>query len=160
MQIQRHFRIKGPIPHKSSRAENHNDQQEPNICDDNLSKADEIKLSTLLQSFEKIITSLVSSNKATESSNIEYRKSNRSDQVDFRDRFVMIDLPDFDNRKVDEEKLEAWLGELCSEILSVAFYYLTEKKMNYDQIKAFTSESFLRNLVILADKFDLTFKEM
>jgi hypothetical protein len=32
--------------------------------------------------------------------------------------------------------------------------------MNYNQMKAFASESFLRNLVILADNFDLTFKEM
>ena len=49
--MHRPFRIKGPIPHKTSRAENHNDQQELNVRDDNLCKADEIKLSTLLQSF-------------------------------------------------------------------------------------------------------------
>lgn len=32
--------------------------------------------------------------------------------------------------------------------------------MNYDQMKAFASESFLRNLVILADHSDLTSKDM
>jgi hypothetical protein len=32
--------------------------------------------------------------------------------------------------------------------------------MNYDQLKAFASESFLRNLVILADQSDLTSKGM
>ena len=102
-----HFRIRERIQQKSSRAENHNQEQEANIQDENLSKGDEIKLSSLLQSFEKIIGSLVNSNsnKTTVSSKHGGVTSNRSDQVDFRDRFVIIDLPDFDDRKVDEEKL-------------------------------------------------------
>ena len=153
------FRIKDLIQHKGSRAENPSTQQEENTTDQNISKKDEIKLSTLLQSFEKIIGSLVDSNNnknTTNSAKNGTRNLNRSDQVDFRDRFVIVDLPSFENKKVEEEKLETWLGELCAEILSVAFHYLTEKKMNYEQMKAFASESFLRNLVILADNAELT----
>jgi hypothetical protein len=105
------FIIRDLIQNKSFRAENPNLELEPNPHDENLSKGDEIKISALLQSFEKIITSLVNSNsnKATESSKHGKIISNRSDQVDLRDRFVIIDLPDFDDREVDEENFKLGL---------------------------------------------------
>lgn len=96
------------------------------------------------------------SNQTKKYNNLRNKKSLRLDQVDFRDRFVLIDLPEFKNQQVDYQKLENWIGELSSEILSVSFHYLTEKKMDYNHMKAFASECFLRNIVYLADSCNLT----
>ena len=49
---------------------------------------------------------------------------------------------------------------MCTESLSVAFHYFVEKKMSYDQMKVFASESLLMNLVILADHYKITQKEI
>jgi hypothetical protein len=65
-------------------------------------------------------------------------------------------LPDFSDDKIDLEKLEPWIGQVCEQSLSVAFHYFVEKKMNYDQMKAFVSESILRNIVVLAENCHLT----
>lgn len=63
-------------------------------------------------------------NQTTRSSHSRNKNTIRFDQVDFRDRFVLIDLPDLKDRQFDYKKLENWLGELSSEILSVSFHYL------------------------------------
>jgi hypothetical protein len=65
-------------------------------------------------------------------------------------------LPDFSEDKVDLARLEPWIGQICEQSLSVAFHYFFEKKMNYDQMRAFASESLLRNIVILAENCHLT----
>jgi hypothetical protein len=155
------FRIRDRIYNKNLKNGNVNHQNEEDL-DEKISQKDETKLSSLLNSFENIITSLVDSNrqKSTGFSRYENKSTLQSSEVDFRDRFIIVDLPDFEDGKIDEEKLEIWLGELCNQTLSVAFHYLMEKKMTYNQMKAFASESFLRNIVILADNCDLTSKEM
>jgi hypothetical protein len=77
-------------------------------------------------------------------------------ELEYRDRFVSIELPNFSNHNIELEKLEPWIGIVCEQSLSVAFCYFLEKKMNYDQMKAFASESLLRNIVNLADHYHLT----
>jgi hypothetical protein len=51
-------------------------------------------------------------NQAVRSSNYQKKQSSRLDQIDFRDRFVIIDLPYFKDGEVDLKNLERWLGEL------------------------------------------------
>jgi hypothetical protein len=50
--------------------------------------------------------------------------------IDYRDRFVIVEIPDIENGKISKKKLQAWTGEVCSENLSVAFHYYLEKKIN------------------------------
>lgn len=153
------FRVRDRIYNKNTKTGTVANDKEEDI-DEKIPKQEESKLSSLLNSFENIITTLVQSNchKGAGLSKYGNKSSSQSSEVDFRDRFIIVDTPDFEDRKIDEEKLEIWLGDLCTETLSVAFHYLMEKKMSYNQMKAFASESFLRNIVILADNCDLTSK--
>ena len=155
------FRVRDRIYNKNTKTATVANDNEEDI-DEKIPKKEQIKLSSLLNSFENIITTLVQSNcqKGAGFSKYGNKSSSQSSDVDFRDRFIIVDTPDFEDRKIVEEKLEIWLGGLCTETLSVAFHYLMEKKMTYNQMKAFASESFLRNIVILADNCDLTSKEM
>lgn len=69
---------------------------------------------------------------------------------------MTVDLPEFEDDTIEMNKLEEWIGEICSESFSVAFHYFIKNNMNYDQMKAFASESLLRNLVILIEKYKVT----
>jgi hypothetical protein len=153
------FRVRDRIYNKNIKTGTVANDNEEDI-DEKIPKKEESKLSSLLNSFENIITTLVQSNSQKGAGFSKYgnKSLSQSSEVDFRDRFIIVDTPDFEDRKIDEEKLEIWLGDLCTETLSVAFHYLMEKKMTYNQMKAFASESFLRNIVILADNCDLTSK--
>jgi GDP-L-fucose synthase len=58
------------------------------------------------------------------------------------------------------KEIEAWTGEVCKISISTGFNYFIKKEMEEKQMKAFVSENFLRNLVLLVEKCQITQKEI
>ncbi len=58
------------------------------------------------------------------------------------------------------KKIEAWVGEVCKISVSIGFNFFLKKEMDDNQMKAFVSENFLRNLVLLVEKGKITEKEI
>jgi hypothetical protein len=52
------------------------------------------------------------------------------------------------------------VGKVCKTSISIGFNYFIERKVQESQMKAFVCENFLRNLVLLVEKYKITAKEL
>jgi Leu/Phe-tRNA-protein transferase len=80
--------------------------------------------------------------------------------VEARDRKVIIDYPgDISGTALDETQLKKWIAEVVKTVYSSAFHYYTNGEMNFEQIKIYSSENILKNIVLLNKKRTLSPKD-
>ena len=80
--------------------------------------------------------------------------SSPSYQLQPRDRSVEVSLPEIDDSKdIPMQELKAWISQVCTKVVSSAFNLLISDKLSYEQAKVFCSESILRNIVFLVEKY-------
>jgi hypothetical protein len=163
------YRIRDLIQQKN-KSESPSNPNEESSHEVNNIKNDESRLCSVLESLENIIASYlhVSPQKSPPPPNAAFHSDITRD-FEPRDRFVTLNLPvmpnqnnsnDEQTKKSRIKEIEAWVGEVCKASISIGFNYFIEKKVEEKQMKAFICENFLRNLVLLVEKCDITAEEM
>ncbi len=73
-------------------------------------------------------------------------KESKINEFEARDRHVFVENKKKSEGKLNSDELEAWIGKVCRDVMSSAYYYYLTEQMDYDQTKVYCCQGILKNI--------------